>query len=489
MTDDTSDKDAGPLGHTRRSFLGRLAGLSAATIAAAGTTVDKLAGTARAAVSLPRPDHVVVVMFENTTYGDAIGNLDPVTGAPYLNSLRAIAANMTRSTGITHPTDPNYLALFSGSTQGITGNSDPRYPRGTNLTTPNLAAQLIAKGLTFGNYQQDMGDTVDQMIAYTGQTYPYLAGPNGSYFVDENVVGYWIGTGTNQVPKSVLHDLEDLPEDWSALPTVSFWHAVEDHDGHQGYPNEKVNDPDNWMRKYLSSYIEWAMTHNSLLIITWDESYPAAEDPALYNHIPTLFIGPMVKAGDYADDIDHYDVLRTIEDMYGLPYAGAAAGATPITSIWQATPAPVVALTSPGLLSDWTAPATLDLEASVTPNGHTIVKVQFYNGGTLLGEAATAPYAFTWQNVPANYYGYSLTARAVYEGGASVSSAPVPIGVYPAASLATGLVAYLNFDNNIAAQGGTRINGVKQGPVAARYVPGKFGQGRSGPRPAPASRR
>jgi hypothetical protein len=85
---------------------------------------------------------VVVVMFENTTYGDVVGNTDPVKGTPYSNSLRAIAGNMTRSIGIEHPTDPNYLALFSGSPQGLAGNGDPRYPSGADFNTPNLAAQL-----------------------------------------------------------------------------------------------------------------------------------------------------------------------------------------------------------------------------------------------------------------------------------------------------------------------------------------------------------
>ena len=76
------------------------------------------------------------------------------------------------------------------------------------------------------------------------------------------------------------------------------------------------------------------MTNNSLFILTFDESYTAYEDPNLYNHIPTLFVGPMVKPGDYSKNINHFNVLRTLEDMYHLPYAGAAAVASPITEIW-----------------------------------------------------------------------------------------------------------------------------------------------------------
>ncbi len=425
---------------------------------------------------VPRPDHVVVVMMENTTYANLIGNTDPVTGAPYLNSLRAVAANMTKSVGYGHPTDPNYMVFYSGASQGIAGNTDPRYPSGANLTAPNLGAQLFATGLSFGNYQEDVRNTAASMNAYTGQNYPYLYGPNGQYFVDENVAGYWIGTGTNQIPASALKDLKSIPSDFSQLETVSFWHSVEEYDGHQGFTNEKNNVADQWLKLRLAQYVQWAMTHNSLLIFTMDESYTASEDPNLFNHIPTLFIGPMVKAGDYADNVTHAVMLRTIEDMYGLPYAGAAATSAPITSIWDTTSKPVVSLTSPTLQGNFVAPASINLAASVTPNGHSITKVQFYNGATLLGESTSAPYTYTWTSVATNYTGYNLNAKAVYDTGLSVSSAPVWTSVYPSSTLATNLVAYLNLDNNISAQGGTTINGTKTGPSAARYVTGKFGQ-------------
>ena len=68
---------------------------------------------------------------------------------------------------------------------------------------------------------------------------------------------------------------------------------------------------------------------------------------------------------------------------------------------------PTIALTSPANNAAFTAPATISLAANVTANGHTITKVQFYNGATLLGEDTNAPYAFTWSSVAAG--NYSLT--------------------------------------------------------------------------------
>ena len=64
-------------------------------------------------------------------------------------------------------------------------------------------------------------------------------------------------------------------------------------------------------------------------MLTFDE-----DDNTTANIIPTIITGAGVKTGNYGENINHYSVLRTIEDAYGLPHAGAAAGATPITDIW-----------------------------------------------------------------------------------------------------------------------------------------------------------
>jgi hypothetical protein len=90
-------------------------------------------------------------------------------------------------------------------------------------------------------------------------------------------------------------------------------------------------------------------------------------------------------------------------------------------------PAPFVTLTSPSNGSSYGAPASISLAATVVPNAHTISKVQFYNGTTLLNEDTTAPYSYTWTNVSVGTY--SLTARAVYEGGATVDSSAVNVTV------------------------------------------------------------
>ena len=85
------------------------------------------------------------------------------------------------------------------------------------------------------------------------------------------------------------------------------------------------------MVKYnLFSYINWAQTHKSLFILTFDE-----DDRTANNHVTTIFTGQYVKAGLYNTGITHFTILRTLEDMYSLSYAGQASSATPITYCWN----------------------------------------------------------------------------------------------------------------------------------------------------------
>jgi acid phosphatase len=112
----------------------------------------------------------------------------------------------------------------------------------------------------------------------------------------------------------------------SGLPTVAWFtpnlcHIIHDCNLPTG---------DAWLAATLPTYVDWAATHNSLLVITFDE---AGHD--VPNHIPTIFVGPMVLPGNTAQVINHYSILRTIEDMYGLAHIGKAAQAAPITGIWR----------------------------------------------------------------------------------------------------------------------------------------------------------
>jgi hypothetical protein len=96
---------------------------------------------------------------------------------------------------------------------------------------------------------------------------------------------------------------------------------------------------------------------------------------------------------------------------------------------------PTIVLTAPANGASYTAPATITLAATVTTNGHSITRVQFYNGATLLGEDTSAPYSYTWSNVGSG--NYSLTARVVYDSGSTITSSSGGITVAAVAAVAT----------------------------------------------------
>ena len=121
-----------------------------------------------APVPLPRPDHVLVVVMENKDPGEIIGN----AAAPYLTGLARAGASFTDAHAETHPSQPNYLALFSGSTQGVTDNGcDHR------LTAPNLGSALLASGRTFAGYSEGLpqaGSTVCTAGRYARKHSPWV---------------------------------------------------------------------------------------------------------------------------------------------------------------------------------------------------------------------------------------------------------------------------------------------------------------------------
>jgi hypothetical protein len=263
---------------------------------------------------LPRPDHIVMVIEENHSFSQIIDSPD----APYINRLAAQGAVFTKSFGVTYPSQPNYLALFSGSTQGITDNSCPH-----TLTTANLGHALLAAGLTFAGYSEDL-PSIGSLICSVGL-----------YARKHNPWVNWQGSVANGLPATANVPMTSFPTDYTTLPTVSVIVPNQVNDMHHGKNPEAIQTGDRWLREHLDAYVQWAQEHNSLLIVTWDE-----DNKKENNRIVTLFVGPIVQAGRYEQRITHYNVLRTIEDLYGLPHAGASADATPITQIWKPAPRP-----------------------------------------------------------------------------------------------------------------------------------------------------
>ncbi|MEO8759613.1 MAG: alkaline phosphatase family protein [Bacteroidia bacterium] len=274
------------------------------------------------AQSIPMPDHVVIVMMENYAYDDIIGN---TANAPHINALASdpSTALFTNSVALTHPSQPNYLMLYSGSNQGVTNDY---ISSNTPFSTCNLGASIIAAGKTFAGYSETMPST------------GYLGTTSGNYARKHNPWSNWQGTGTNQVPSSVNKMYTTFPSasTYSTLPTVSYVIPDLSDDMHNPTTNSvtAISNGDTWFYNNLNSYVQWAKTNNSLLILTWDED----DNTAGTNQIVTMFVGQMVQGGQYAESVNHYRVLRTLEDMFGITtYCGASSSSTPITDCWKST--------------------------------------------------------------------------------------------------------------------------------------------------------
>jgi acid phosphatase len=274
------------------------------------------------------PGHIVIAILESHGYSQLIGS----SSAPYINNLAndTSSALFTESYAITHPSQPNYLVLYSGSTQGVTDNN---VPSGNPFTTANLGRQLIDSGKTFITYSEDLPE-----VGYNGAT-------SDAYARKHNPVTNWMGSGINQVSPTTNQPFSAFPTDnFSLLPTVCYVVPNLKNDMHNGTDPSRIRTGDKWIYYNLDSYIQWAKTNNSLFILTFDEEGNTTE-----NHIITIFTGQMVQSGQYSAKINHYSVLHTIEKMYGLPYIDDSLALTPITYCWNGNSSASV---SPGSLTN-----------------------------------------------------------------------------------------------------------------------------------------
>lgn len=319
---------------------------------------------ALAAVSVraqaPAFDHIVIVIEENHSFGDIIGN----PAAPNINALAASGANIVNgsadpagnvsgSHGVRHPSQPNYLELYSGSNQGTIQDGRPGTPTepfssAPPFNTPNLGANLRNAGLNFATYSLSLPS-----VGFDGDS-------AAAYFRKHNPVTNWINDlnpTTNQLPSSAnqpfstFQAIANSVGGFANLPAVSIVVPDQTFDMHDG----TIQDADSWLKtNVLDTYLTWAKAHNSLLIVTWDED----GDNTPTNQIPTIFAGAKVKPGNYPETnlnannpyvaapgdpgivtptgtaMNHYNVLSTIEDIYGLAHIGGSINRLPVTDIF-----------------------------------------------------------------------------------------------------------------------------------------------------------
>ena len=174
------------------------------------------------------PAHTVIVILENRAYSDIVGNVQ----APYINSLlsNTHTALFTQSFGLTHPSQPNYIMLYSGDQQGVTDNY---FPTNLPFTTLNLGGELITKGLSFIGYSEGLplvGSNIETSGAYVRKHNPWVN---------------WQGTGVNGIPSASNRPFSDFPTNYKLLPTTSFVVPNQNNDMHDG----SISAGDAWFRR------------------------------------------------------------------------------------------------------------------------------------------------------------------------------------------------------------------------------------------------
>ncbi len=267
------------------------------------------AGAFACAAGARTPRHGVVVIEENHAFTQIIGSRD----CPTFNRLAAQGALLTDCHALTHPSEPNYLALFAGRLFGSPPDTCP--PPGSPYRAPNLASLLLDSGRTFVGYSEGLPQAGSPVCAD--------ADPNG-YRRKHNP---WVDFAG--LPGSVNLPFTAFPRDFDRLPDLAFVVPDLRHDMHNGSPAEA----DAWLRDNLGAYARWCATHDAFLMVTWDE-----DNGTEGNRIPTFFVGRPVRPGRYRRRADTYTLLRTLCDLYRLRAPGGAAQAKPLRGVFRELP-------------------------------------------------------------------------------------------------------------------------------------------------------
>jgi hypothetical protein len=278
-----------------------------ATACAALVCALLLAGAATAAAPIPTFDHVVVIVFENKEATSVLGN----RAAPTFNSYARRYAKLTRYYGVTHPSLPNYLALVSGSTQGITSNCTDCV-----VDAQNLADTIEASGRTWKTYAE-------------GLPAPgFLGAFKGRYAKKHNPFAYFRDIAEDPARRARLVPLARLAADLRAGKLPSFSLVVPDlcHSMHDC----SVSVGDAWLRSQVGKFLKLPKT---VVFVVFDEGGTSIRGGG---HTAALALGTAVRSGSrFTRVTGHYGILRTVEQAWGLPLLGHSARVGPITGIWR----------------------------------------------------------------------------------------------------------------------------------------------------------
>jgi hypothetical protein len=295
-------RTAGPAIAAALSLVLLPVGFAAANGAAsASTSVTRPCGTSRKPPRIYR--HIVWIVMENKGYSQIIGS----SNAPYINSLARMCGLASNFSAESHPSLPNYLAMTSGSTQGI---SDDDGPSSHRLAVRTIFSQLgkrwraFAESMPSNCYSKDAG-----LYAVRHNPATYYTNIRRQCAAQDTPLPARVNLSARFtfVTPNLCHDMHSCP-------------STGDDDGAQ----TRVGD--SWLSSWLPSLLSSPQyaSGSTAIFITWDE-----DDPTASQHIATLVLSPSTPAGLVsARPFNHYSLLRTTEDLLGIRvHLGNAASA------------------------------------------------------------------------------------------------------------------------------------------------------------------
>lgn len=230
---------------------------------------------------------------ENQDYGSIIGS----GSAPYINALANTYGVASAYSAISHPSLPNYIALTSGSDQGITDDGDPSsHP----LKVPSIFSEL--PGGASQSLEESMPSNCD-------------TSDSGQYAVRHNPEAYYTNLGgacgTYDIPLGATPDLS--AQFTMVTPNVT-------HDMHDG----TISDGDGFLQRFVPTLLASSayQTGTTVIFIVWDENSGSSG-----NQVPCIVISPYTHAVKDGTSYNHYSLLRTTEELLHLPLLANAASA------------------------------------------------------------------------------------------------------------------------------------------------------------------
>jgi len=289
---------------------------------------------------LPRYQHVFIIMMENHSYDQIIGN----SNAPRINALARRYALATNYDGVTHPSEPNYVASIGGSYFGIQDDA-PYYTH--TLADPSVASQLEAKGLTWKTYQQALPSA-----GYLGTTYP--SARNALYASKHNPFLNFARIQGSRAELRKIVPWSQLVVDLTSgrVPNLSYIVPDQCHDMHgtgscAGDDTALIKTGDQTVSALVAGIMRspaWRSGRNAI-VVTWDEDDFSPTNLGCCDANPgggrvaTIVIANHGPHGvQDTTPYNHYSLLQTIQGVFRLGclrYTCDTANVTPMARLFD----------------------------------------------------------------------------------------------------------------------------------------------------------